>query len=82
MSFLQRSNNVDIIDGLDLAVDRDYDKNAMLRIMELYKLRDIMMQYLEEQEVITPPPKIISVISKIPFTPACYTVLTHYSIIS
>lgn len=57
MSFLQRSNNVDIIDGLDLAVDRDYDKNAMLRIMELYKLRDIMMQYLEEQEVITPPPK-------------------------
>lgn len=57
MSFLQRNNNFDIIDGLDLAVDRDYDKNSMLRIMELYKLRDIMMQYLEEQEVITPPPK-------------------------
>lgn len=56
MKFLDLRNNPEITGALDLALSQDYDKNSMLRIMELYKLRDTMMRHLEEQEVVGSPP--------------------------
>ncbi|AYM92571.1 MULTISPECIES: hypothetical protein [Serratia] len=56
MEFLKIESNTDIIDNLNLFINRDYDKHSMLRIMELYKLRDCVMFFLEEQEKLSPPP--------------------------
>ncbi|MBC5791245.1 hypothetical protein [Providencia sp. JUb39] len=57
MDFQKICNNTDIIENLNLSFSKDFDKNSMLRIIELYKLRDLVMGYLEEQESIIPPPK-------------------------
>lgn len=56
MKFLDIRNNLEIAEILDLALSQSYDKNSMLRIMELYRLRDTMMRHLEEQEAVVPPP--------------------------
>lgn len=56
MEFLKIDNNAEIIDKLDFFISQDYDKNSMLRIIALYKLRDHFMGYLEEQETFNPPP--------------------------
>ncbi|MEQ9859207.1 hypothetical protein ABRP52_20865 [Pectobacterium versatile] len=57
MESFKISNNKDVVDVLDLVINKDFDKNSMQRIMGLYKLRDIVMGYLEEQECLTPPPE-------------------------
>lgn len=56
MDFLKISNNKDTVNDLNLLINKDFDENSMLRIMELYKLRDTVMGYLEEQENLTPRP--------------------------
>jgi len=73
MEFLKISNSTEIVEKLNFFISRDYDKNSMLRIIELYKLRDHVMGYLEEQEGLNPPPEN----GKVYWNNSIYTTILH-----